>query len=78
MVKKGYYRNECFSLPWDCIKLHLTAQFYTTPNKMDALAEQLLRSLPETSLGLMQHLIWSSRWEQLRNIIRQLLSQRAP
>ena len=45
---------------------------------MDALTDQLLRSLPETSLGLMQNLKWNSRWQQLSNTIRQIPSQRAP
>ena len=30
MVKKGFYGNECFGLPWDCIKVRQTNLFITT------------------------------------------------
>ena len=30
MVKKGFYGNECFGLPWDCIKVPQTNLFITT------------------------------------------------
>ena len=73
MIKKRYYKNECFDLAWDLIKVSQSNQFITTAEA----AQASLKAANETSASLVDAIYYDisdsarleAKWESRKNLV---------